>query len=84
MQRIKHLLVALAVLIPLAAAIGFFQMAAEVLAVGSPPPASTNVAIAQVTLAAWKDDITMTYLGAILAVFTLGRLHTFLLQRGRG
>jgi hypothetical protein len=84
MQRIKHLLVALAVLIPLAAAIGFFQMAAEVLAVGLPPPTSANVAIMQVTLAAWKDDITMTYLGAILAVFMLGRLHTFLLQRGRG
>jgi adenylate cyclase len=81
MQRIKHLLVALVVLVPLAAAIGFFQMAAEVLAMGSPPPTSANAAIAQVTLAAWKDDITMTYLGAVLAVFTLGRLHTFLRRR---
>jgi hypothetical protein len=76
-------LVALVVLVPLAAATGFFRMAAEVLAIGSPPPTSSNVAIAQVELVAWKDDITMTYLGAVLAVFALGRLHTFLLQRRR-
>jgi adenylate cyclase len=83
MQRIKPVLVALVVLVPLAAATGFFRMAAEVLAIGSPPPTSSNVAIAQVELVAWKDDITMTYLGAVLAVFALGRLHTFLLQRRR-
>jgi adenylate cyclase len=81
MQRIKHLLVALVALVPLAAATGFFRMAAEVLAMGSPPAATSNVAIAQVELAAWKDDITMTYLGAILAAFALGRLHALLRRR---
>ncbi len=81
MQRIKPVLVALVVLVPLAAAIGFFRMAAEVLSAGSPAPTNANAAIVQVKLAAWKDDITITYLGAVVAVFALGRLHTFWLQR---
>jgi adenylate cyclase len=78
MQRLKPVLVGLVVLVPLAAATGFFRMATEVLAIGSPPPVGANVAIAQVQLVAWKDDITIAYLGAILAVFLFGRLHTFL------
>jgi adenylate cyclase len=81
MRRIKHLLAALVVLVPLAAAAGFFRMAAEVVAMGSPPHIGSSVAIAQVKLAAWKDDITMTYLGTVLVVFALGRLHALLRQR---
>jgi adenylate cyclase len=76
MQRIKHLLVALILLVPLAAAAGFFRMTAEVQPMRSPP--ISNMAIAQVKLALWKDDITMTYLGAVLLVFALGRLHALL------
>lgn len=48
----------------------------EVLAIGSPPPA--NPAVAQATLVAWKDDLTMAYLGSVLAAFLLGRLHAVL------
>ena len=33
------------------------------------------------TLAAWKDDLTMAYLGAVLAAFALGRLHALLRRR---
>jgi adenylate cyclase len=80
MRRIRHWLVALVVLVPLAAATGFFRMAVEVLAMGSPSPVSPNVAIAQVKLAAWKDNITMIYVGTVLAVFVVGRLHALLRQ----
>jgi len=65
-------------LVPLLAAVGYFRMAAEVLAIGSPPPARPTAAIAQATLAAWKDDLTMAYLGTVLAAFLLGRLHAVL------
>ena len=81
MQRIRHLLVALVVLVPLLAAAGFIRMAVEGRAVGSAVPVSSNVAIAQVTLAAWKDDVTMAYLGAVLAAFALGRVHALLRRR---
>ena len=81
MQRIRHLLVVLVVLVPLLAAAGFFRMAAEVRAMGPPPPAGPNAAIAQVTLAAWKDDVTMAYLGAVLAAFALGQLHALARRR---
>jgi adenylate cyclase len=78
MRKIKHSLIALVVLVPFLAAVGYFRMATEVLAIGSPPPARPNAAIAQATLAAWKDDLTMAYLGTVLAAFVLGRLHAVL------
>jgi adenylate cyclase len=80
-QRLRHLLVALVVLVPLLAAAGFFRMAVEVRAMGSAVPASSNVAIAQVKLAAWTDDATMAYLGAVLAAFALGWVHALLRRR---
>jgi adenylate cyclase len=81
MQRIKRVLIALVVLVPLLAAVGFFRMAAEVLAMGSSPPANRYAAIEQATLAAWKDDLTMAYLGAVVAAFVLGRLHALARRR---
>jgi adenylate cyclase len=81
MQRIRHLLVALVVLVPLLTAAGFIRMAVEVCAMGSAVPASSNVVIAQVTLAAWKDDVTMAYLRAVLAALALGRVHALLQRR---
>jgi adenylate cyclase len=81
MQRIKRVLIALVVLVPLLAAVGFFRMAAEVLAMGSSPPANRYAAIEQATLAAWKDDLTMAYLGAVVAAFLLGRLHALARRR---
>jgi adenylate cyclase len=81
MNRIKHSLIALVVLVPLLAAAGFFRMAAEVFVIGSSAPARPNEAIAQAALAAWKDDLTMAYLGVVLAAFALGRLHAALRRR---
>jgi adenylate cyclase len=81
MQRIRHLLVALVVFVPILAAAGFFRMAAEVLTMGAPPTVGPDAAHEQVTLAAWKDDLTMAYVGGVLAAFALGRLHS--LVRGR-
>jgi adenylate cyclase len=78
MQRIKHWLVALIVLIPLLAAAGFFRMATEVRAMRPPLPASPEAAIEQGMLAAWKDDLTMAYLAAVLGAFALGRLHALM------
>jgi adenylate cyclase len=78
MRKIKHSLIALVVMVPLLAAVGYFRMAAEVLAVGSPTPTRLNAVIAQATLASWKDDFTMAYLGTVLAAFVLGRLHALL------
>jgi adenylate cyclase len=75
MQKIKPLLIALVVLVPLLAAVGFFRMATEVVAVGSHPPPAPHAAIEQATLAAWKDNLTMAYVGAVLAAFVLGRMH---------
>lgn len=83
MQRIKHLLVALVILVPLLAAAGFFRMAAAVVALGPPPPASSEVVIEQSMLMTWKNDLTIAYLGAVLAAFALGRLHA-LMQRRSG
>lgn len=81
MQRAKPLLVALVALIPLLAAAGFLRMAAEVSAIG-PPPASPKAVIARGALAAWKDDLTILYLGAVLTAFLAGRLHVLVQRRG--
>jgi adenylate cyclase len=78
MRKIKNALIALVVLVPLLAAVGYFRMAAEVLAIGLPPPAIPDEMFAQATLVAWKDDLTMVYLGAVLGAFLLGRLHAVL------
>ena len=80
MQRAKPLLVALVALIPLLAAAGFLQMAAEVSAIG-PLPASPVAVIARGTLAAWKDDLTIVYLGVVLTAFLAGRLHVLVQRR---
>jgi adenylate cyclase len=80
MQRMKRWLVALVVVVPLSAAAGFIRMAVEVLAMG-PPPVDPYTATTQVTLAAWKVDLTIAYLGAILTAFALGRLRALLQRR---
>jgi hypothetical protein len=47
---------------------------------GPPLSAGPHAVIAKVTLAAWKDYLTMVYLGAVFATFLLGQLHA-LVQR---
>jgi adenylate cyclase len=81
MQRIKPLLVTLVASVPVFAAIGFLRMAAEVRAMGPPPPAGTNSVIERATLVTWKDDLTMLYLCAVLAAFALGQLHSLVQRR---
>jgi len=81
MQRIKPLLVALVALIPLFAAAGFLRMAAEVHAMGPPPPTGPNAMIEQATLAAWRNDLTIVYLVAVVTAFALGRLHALIQHR---
>jgi hypothetical protein len=63
------------------AAAGFIRMAAEVLAMGPPPPIGPDAVTAQMTLAAWKNDLTMAYLGAILVAVALGRLRALVQRR---
>jgi adenylate cyclase len=81
MQKIKYWLIVLVVLVPVLAAAGFFRMATEVLAMRLRPAAGPHAEIAQATLAAWKDNLTMAYVGAVLAAFVLGRLHARLRRR---
>jgi adenylate cyclase len=81
MQRMKYWLLTLVVIIPFLAAAGFIRMAAEVLAMGPPPPIGPNAVTAQMTLAAWKNDLTMAYLGAILVAVALGRLRALVQRR---
>jgi adenylate cyclase len=78
MQRLKPLLVALVVLVPLLAAAGFLRMASEVQTMPAPPAKSASVTTA---LAAWKSDLTAGYLGTIAAAIVLGRLYAFRRRR---
>jgi adenylate cyclase len=82
MQRMKPLLAALVILVPILAAAGFFRMAGEVLATQS--PVRSTVATEQSALAAWKDDVTTAYLGAIFAAFTLGQTRALMRRRSGG
>jgi len=81
MQRAKPLLIALVVIIPLAAALGFLRMAVEVSLHGQPSPASPAILAEHMTLDAWKDRLTMWYLAAIAAALFLGRLHALAQRR---
>ena len=65
--------------IPLAAALGFVRMAQEVSATRAPSPVGTDAQ--HMILAAWMNEITIAYLGAIVAAFALGRLHTLWQRR---
>jgi adenylate cyclase len=76
MQRIKGLLAALVVIIPLLAATGFLRMTSEVLAMGAPPTGS-DAMLHKTALASWGTNLMQIYLGAILLAFLFGRLHCF-------
>ena len=81
MQRVKPVLIALVILVPLMAALGFLRMAVDVSVLGPRPPASPEVLTEQMTLGAWKDRLTMWYLATVAAVFLLGRLRALALGR---
>ena len=76
MHRLKPLLIALVVLIPLAAAAGFVRMAHCVAAM--PQMAVTPELVAeQQALARWGDIAMRAYLGAVAAAFLAGRARAF-------
>lgn len=75
MQRLKPLLVALVVVVPLMAALGFMRMAAEVSALGPRPAAPEYLPDNQAALKAWGAQAKQWYLATIAAVFVLGRLR---------
>jgi adenylate cyclase len=80
MQRIKHLLSALVVLVPLLAAAGFFRMTSEVMAIASQPPAGPDALLHKAVLASWDANLVRIYLGAVFAAFLFGRLRSFYAQ----
>ena len=77
MRRLKYILGALMLCVPSLAAIGFFRMAAEVSARGAPTSARAT-ALEQATLAVWKDDLTLVYIGAVVAAAVLGRMRAMI------
>jgi adenylate cyclase len=77
MRRMKPVLIALVILVPLMAAAGFLRMTVDVPALGPRPPAGPEVLARQMVLAVWKDRIRMSYLAAIAIVFLLGRLRAW-------
>ena len=81
MQRVKPWLIALVILVPLMAALGFLRMSADVSALGPPPTASPERLAQRMTLGAWKDHVTMWYLASVAAAFLLGRLRALALRR---
>ena len=76
MQRIKRLLAALVILIPLLAAAGFLRMTSEVLAIG-PRPTDSDALLHKTVLASWDANLVKIYLSAVFLAFLFGRLHSF-------
>ncbi|MEA2759278.1 MAG: hypothetical protein QOH65_1891 [Methylobacteriaceae bacterium] len=76
MRRAKYVLVAFMLCVPSLAAIGFFRMAAELSARGAPSGRAT--ALEQATLGAWKDDLTIAYICAVVAALVLGRMRALI------
>jgi adenylate cyclase len=77
MQRIKGVLAALVVIVPLLAATGFLRMTSEVLAIGASPTGS-DAMLYKTALASWGTNLVGIYLGVIFVAFFLGRLRPFL------
>ena len=76
MQRIKSLLVALVILIPLLAAAGFLRMTSEILTIGPRLPTGSDALLHKTVLASWNAYLVKIYLGAIFLAFLFGRLQS--------
>jgi adenylate cyclase len=81
-RRLKPLLLAVLVLVPVFAAAGFFRMEAQVAALHVPPSARIAGGPESVALAAWKDTLIDSYLALILLAILLGRLRHLPQLRG--
>jgi adenylate cyclase len=75
MRRLKHVLIAFTLGLPLLAASGFFRMAAEIRLIGAPLPARPGTMIEQAALVGWKNDLTLAYICAVIAAVVLGRVR---------
>jgi adenylate cyclase len=76
MRRLKYVWIIVMLCVPSLAALGFFRMAAEISARGAPMVRAT--AIEQATLAAWRENLTLVYLGALVAAVLLGRIRALM------
>jgi adenylate cyclase len=74
-RRLKPLLVAVLVLVPALAALGFVRMEAEIAALHLAPSARIAGGVETTTLKAWKETLTDVYLALILIAIVLGRLR---------
>ena len=81
MLRAKPALIALVVLVPLMAALGFLRMSADVSVLASLPPADSEALGRRAMLLAWKDRMTMGYLALIAAAFVVGRVKALMMRR---
>ena len=72
-RRLKPLLVAVLVLVPALAALGFFRIEAEIAALHLAPSARIAGGVETTTLKAWKETLTDVYLALILITIVLGR-----------
>ena len=80
MQRLKPLLVALVILIPLLAAVGFVRMVSEISTNELPTPIGSDALLYKAALASWASSLMKSYLCAIFLAFLFGRLHVFLIR----
>lgn len=80
MQRAKPLLVALVVLVPLMAALGFLRMSAEVAALGPLPVVDPAAMARRAMLLAWKDWMTTGYLVLVGAAIVVGRWRAWIVR----
>jgi adenylate cyclase len=80
MQRLKPLLMALVVMLPVLAAIGFLRMAEAVRAL---PPLTPSPAViaAREALANWAEDAMHIYIALVGAAFVAGRLRDLARRR---
>ncbi len=80
MQRLKPLMIALVILIPLMAAFGFLRMATEISSLGTRPVPPPETLANQAMLREWGGQAKQWYLVAIAAVFCLGRLRALIVR----
>ena len=80
MQRLKPLLIALMILIPVLAAIGFIRMA-EAVRVLPPVPPSPELIADREALAVWAEDLMHGYIALVVGAFLLGRVRAFMVRR---
>jgi len=76
-RRMKPLLSALMILVPLLAALGFWRMAVAIPALG---PWPESVMISQRVLGTWRDHLVTAYLSLVAATLLLGRLRALALK----